>query len=85
MYPGTHAAATPDRPAVIMGGTGEVVTYRQLDDESNRLARLLYADGLRPGDHIAILVENHPSFLTIAWAALRSGLYYTAISTPADP
>ena len=29
-----------------MGATGEVVTYRQLDDESNRLAQLLRAAGL---------------------------------------
>ncbi|MGH9119747.1 MAG: AMP-binding protein [Acidimicrobiales bacterium] len=85
MYPGAHAAATPDKAAVIMGATGEVVTYRQLDDDSNRLAQLLSAAGLRPGDHIALLVENHPSFFTIAWAALRSGLYYTAISTRLTP
>jgi long-chain acyl-CoA synthetase len=78
---GQIAAATPDKPAVIMAGSGRVVTFRELDEESNRLAHLLRAEGLRPGDHVAFMLENHPSFLAIAWAAQRSGLYYTAISS----
>ncbi|MFI6318496.1 acyl-CoA synthetase [Nonomuraea sp. NPDC050556] len=80
MYPGAIAAVTPDKPAVIMAGSGQVVTYRELDEESNRLAHLFRASGLVPGDHIAFMLENHPLFLAIAWAAHRSGLYYTAIS-----
>jgi len=31
MYPGSIAARMPDHPALVMGSTGEVVTYRQLD------------------------------------------------------
>ncbi|GAA0410019.1 acyl-CoA synthetase [Acrocarpospora corrugata] len=85
MHPGAIAAATPDRAAVIMAGSGRVVTYRELDEESNRLAHLLRAAGLRPGDHIAFMLENHPLFLAIAWAAHRSGLYYTAISSRLQP
>jgi long-chain acyl-CoA synthetase len=78
---GQIAAVTPDKPAVVMVGSGEIVTFRELDEESNRLARLLRAEGLRPGDHIAFMLENHRSFLAVAWAAQRSGLYYTAISS----
>ncbi|MEU6430622.1 acyl-CoA synthetase [Microbispora sp. NPDC046973] len=81
MHPGAIAAVTPDKPAVIMAGSGRVITFRELDEESNRLAHLLRAAGLRPGDHIAFMLENHPLFLVIAWAAHRSGLYYTAISS----
>ncbi|WP_169946140.1 acyl-CoA synthetase [Microbispora sp. H11081] len=81
MHPGAIAAVTPDKPAVIMAGSGRVVTFRELDEESNRLAHLLRAAGLKPGDHIAFMLENHPLFLVIAWAAHRSGLYYTAISS----
>ncbi|WP_084958544.1 acyl-CoA synthetase [Thermoactinospora rubra] len=81
MYPGAIAAVSPDKPAVIMAGSGEVVTYRKLDEESNRLAHLFRAAGLRPGDHVAFMLENHPLFLVVAWAAHRSGLYYTAISS----
>ncbi|POM23404.1 Long-chain-fatty-acid--CoA ligase [Actinomadura rubteroloni] len=78
---GQIAARTPGRPAVVMAGSGRVVTYRELDEESNRLARLFHAAGLRPGDHIALLLENHPLFLAVTWAAQRSGLYYTAVGT----
>ncbi|RSN62431.1 acyl-CoA synthetase [Actinomadura sp. WAC 06369] len=81
MHLGQIAAQTPDKPAVIMAGSGRTVTYRELNEESNRLAQLLRAEGLRPGDHIAFMLENHPLYLAIAWAAQRSGLYYTAVSS----
>ncbi|HZE32869.1 MAG TPA: AMP-binding protein, partial [Actinoallomurus sp.] len=81
MHLGQIAALTPDKPAVIMAGSGEVITFGELDEESNRLAQLLRAEGLRTGDHVAFMLENHRSFLAIAWAAQRSGLYYTAISS----
>ncbi|MFB4314368.1 acyl-CoA synthetase [Actinomadura sp. 21ATH] len=81
MHLGQIAERTPGKPAVIMAGSGRVITYRELNEESNRLAQLLHAEGLRPGDHIAFMLENHPLFLAIAWAAQRSGLYYTAISS----
>jgi acyl-CoA synthetase (AMP-forming)/AMP-acid ligase II len=81
MHLGEIAAKTPDKAAVVMTGSGQVITYRELDEAANRLAQLLYATGLRPGDHIAFMLENHPLFLAIAWAAQRSGLYYTPISS----
>ncbi len=80
MYPGTHASATPDKPAVVMAAGGEVVTYRELDERSAQLARLLHDRGLRQGDVLAILAENHVRYPEVLWAALRSGLYLTAIS-----
>ncbi|HEX9683625.1 MAG TPA: AMP-binding protein [Acidimicrobiales bacterium] len=81
MFPGLHAKERPDHPAQIWARTGEVQTYKELDDASNRLAQLLFDAGLRPGDGYAYLMENHPRYLEIAWAGQRSGLYYTAISS----
>lgn len=81
MYPATHAQTTPDKPAYIMAGSGEVVTYRQLNERSNQCAQLFRTLGLRPGDSIALCLENHPRFFEITWAAQRSGLYYTPISS----
>lgn len=80
MYPGTHAQTTPEKAAIVMASTGETITYRELDDRSNQLAQWLHAQGLRAGDHIAILAENHPRYFEVYWAALRSGLYLTAIN-----
>lgn len=36
--------------------------------------------GLKTGDGIAVLAENHPDSLALFWAAQLCGLYYTAIS-----
>ena len=80
MWPGAHAQTHPDKPAYIMAASGQVVTYKELDDRSNQLAQLFYAAGLRFGDHIAIAMENHPRYLEVVWAAQRSGLYFTPIN-----
>ena len=74
MYPGRHARNSPDRPAVIAAHTDETITYAELDARSNRLARLLWDEGLRRGDHLAVFLENHLRYFEVAWAALRSGL-----------
>ncbi|MFM1990937.1 MAG: hypothetical protein RJA99_3894 [Pseudomonadota bacterium] len=81
MHPFHHAARTPTRPAIVMADSGETITYRELEDRSNRFARLLRATGLKAGDHVALLVENHPRFYELCFGAHRAGLIYTAIST----
>ncbi|MDP1818667.1 MAG: AMP-binding protein [Acidimicrobiales bacterium] len=80
MYPGTHARSTPDKVAHVMTGSGEQVTYRELDERSNRLAQLMWAAGLRPGDHLAALLENNVRYPEVYWAAIRSGLYVTTVN-----
>lgn len=77
MYPGTHAAIAPERPAVIMAASGSTVTYGQLDENSARLAAALRRLGLNTGDCIAVLSDNVPEAFEIYWAAVRSGLYVT--------
>jgi long-chain acyl-CoA synthetase len=80
MYIGDFARTRPKHPAVIHAGTGETLSYRELDARSNRLARLLHAEGLRRGDTVALFMENNIRFLEVVWAALRSGLYLTAVN-----
>jgi long-chain acyl-CoA synthetase len=79
--PAAHAGADPLRPAVVMGRSGAVVTYRDLEDRANRLAHLFRSWGLVHGDHVAILMENNPRYFEVVWAAQRSGLYYTPINS----
>jgi long-chain acyl-CoA synthetase len=64
-----------------MAESGEAVSYRELDDASNRVAQMFRARGLKAGDHIAILMENHPRFFEVCWGAQRSGIVFTAISS----
>ncbi|MBB3890424.1 fatty-acyl-CoA synthase [Phenylobacterium haematophilum] len=86
MYLADHARLTPDKPAMISADTGRAVTFAELNERSNRLAQFLYAQGLRRGDHIAVLMENNLAFMEPVWAAFRSGLYVTTINRylPAD-
>jgi long-chain acyl-CoA synthetase len=81
MYPGTFAETHPDKPAYIMARTGTAVTYAELNQASNRGAQLFRSLGLGCGDGIALFMENNPWLLQICWAAQRSGLRYTAISS----
>lgn len=81
MHPHVHAAATPDKPAYIMGATGETVTFKELDARSNQVAHLLRDAGLKTGDAIAIFMENNARYYEICWGAQRAGLYYTCISS----
>ena len=79
-YPGAYAETTPDKGALILAGSGEVITYRQLNDRSNQLAQLLHAEGLREGDHISLWAENLLDYFVVFWAAMRSGLYLTTVN-----
>jgi long-chain acyl-CoA synthetase len=81
MHPSIHAQTQPDKPAYIMAASGETVTYKQLDDRSNQGAQLFRKLDLKTGDVIAVMLENHPRYFEITWAAQRSGLYYACISS----
>src|SRR4051794_12186425 len=81
MYPATFAASTPDRPAIVMGGSGEVVTYRQLDERSNRFAHYLRGLELGPSEVVAILMENNARYHEVAWGVRRIGRYLTPVNT----
>ena len=69
-----------EKPAIVMAGSGQTITFGELEDISNQFAHLLRSQGLKRGDTIALCLENHPYFLPICWGALRAGLYFTAIS-----
>jgi len=81
MYPGAIAQKNPDKPAIIMADSGETMTFQELHDYAEKVANLLHAAGLQPGDHIALCLENRLEFLPICWGAHYAGLYYTAISS----
>src|ERR1700678_1982929 len=81
MHPYVHARTQPDRPAYIMAASGEAVTYRQLDERSNQGAQLLRSIGVEAGDAIALFMDNSPRYYEVLWAAQRSGIRFTAISS----
>jgi long-chain acyl-CoA synthetase len=81
MHPSIHARTSPDKPAYIMAASGEVVTYSQLDARSNQGAHLLRSLGVGAGDSISIFMDNNPRYYEVLWAAQRSGVRFTCISS----
>ncbi|MDT0473328.1 amino acid adenylation domain-containing protein [Streptomyces sp. DSM 41014] len=74
------AARTPDRTAVV-APSGETLTYAALDERANQVARALRADGVRPDDRVAVLMERGPRLLVALLGILKSGGAYV----PVDP
>ena len=65
------AAVHPDRVAIRLGD--DTLDYRDLDDASARVAGLLAARNLGPGDPVAIMLPNVPEFAVIYFGVLRGG------------
>ena len=81
MHPFRHAAATPDKAAIIVAETGAITTYAELDAASNRVAQFFRARRLTAGDKVAFLLDNTPDYFALAWGAQRAGLHFVCIST----
>ncbi len=81
MYTGKHARLRPLQPAFIMAGSGETVTYADLEARNNRLAHLFRKLGLKRLDHYAIFMENNSRYLEACGAGERIGLYYTCVNS----
>jgi fatty-acyl-CoA synthase len=69
-------ARFPDRPYVLTDSAA--LTYTEIAEWSGRLARGLYAIGVRPGDAVAMVVDNRPEFVAVKLAIARLG----AIAVP---
>ena len=84
-HPSFHARSAPDHLALVIADTGETLTYRELDDGSNRVAQFLRAQGLKPGDRIGVMMRNSPWFAMVHWGATRCGVFVTLLSTHLKP
>ncbi|MEU8587398.1 non-ribosomal peptide synthase/polyketide synthase [Streptomyces sp. NPDC048664] len=76
---GRQARRTPDDPAVRHGATR--LTYRELDERSNRLARLLIDAGAGPERFVALALPRDADLVVALLAVLKSGAAYL----PVDP
>jgi acyl-CoA synthetase (AMP-forming)/AMP-acid ligase II len=76
-----HAGRLGDKPAIIDGPSGRVLTYRQLADAVRRAATGLSRQGLRRGDVVAIYSPNCPEYAVVFLAVASLG----AINTTVNP
>jgi long-chain acyl-CoA synthetase len=81
MHPKTHARLTPSKLACIDADSGDALSYQQLNERANQCAHAFRHLGLQRGDVVAVLLDNGFDIFEIAWAAQRTGLYLTSIST----
>ena len=77
------AAAAPDRPALVHGPSGQVVSYGLLAARIDRLAAALAGRGFGPGDVVAIWAPNVPQWAGVTLAAMAAGGGVTGIGPSA--
>lgn len=73
-----NALKQPEKTAIVF--KDRKMTYRKLNQRVNRLANALSAFGFKPGDKIAILMENCPEFLESYFALTKLGIIPVAFS-----
>ncbi|SFS90675.1 non-ribosomal peptide synthase/polyketide synthase [Saccharopolyspora flava] len=79
-----RAAASPGADAIASGT--ERLSYAELDERSNRLARHLIARGVGAEGRVVLLMERSPETIVALLAVLKSGAAYVPIDPdqPAD-
>jgi long-chain acyl-CoA synthetase len=65
------ASVNADRVALRLGDAA--MTYRELDDDSARVAGLLRDRGIQPGDPVGVMLPNTPEFAQVYYGVLRAG------------
>src|SRR5512136_2644166 len=65
------ASEVPQQRAIVLGSRR--VSYRELDETSNRIANALTSLGTKKGDHVAILMSRTPEWVINCFGVLKSG------------
>jgi fatty-acyl-CoA synthase len=75
-----NVAATPDKPALVF--YNRVTTYAQLGDQVERTAGYLQqVCGVKPGDRVAVYLQNSPQFAVAMYGIIRAG----GVAVPINP
>ncbi|GLX34125.1 non-ribosomal peptide synthetase [Streptomyces roseochromogenus] len=74
-------AARRPRQTAVVGAAGETLTYAELDERANRIARSLREEGVGADDRVAVVLERGPQLMAALLGVLKSGGAYV----PVDP
>lgn len=72
------ASLGADRPCLTMNGN--TLSYADVQSHSHRVARALDRDGIRPGEHVAILSGNDPLAFASVFAISRAGCVWCPVN-----
>ncbi|MBE0431098.1 MAG: AMP-binding protein [Dehalococcoidia bacterium] len=75
------AGQMPDNTAVVLGS--QRVSYRELDESSNRLANALIELGIKRGDHVSILMSRIPEWVISYFGIVKAGAAGVLLDTRA--
>ena len=73
-------ASYPDKPALIDGPSGRILSFRQLAEAVDKVAAGLAAYGLTKGDVFAIYSPNLPEYAVAFYAVAKLGAINTTIN-----
>jgi len=71
----------PDKTALIFDR--QRIKYSEIETRCNRLAHAMVERGLRPGDRVAIWLENSPEVVIALFAALKAGAVFLVLNSTA--
>lgn len=74
----SHVAVRPDAPAVHY--FGETLSFADIDSAADTIGSALQAAGLKPGDRLAVYLQNDPQWLVSLLAAWRIGAVPVAVN-----
>lgn len=74
-----QAERRPDHSAIV--ADGRRLTYRRIEESSNRLARLLKDAGCRPGDRVCFAIPKSPDAIVAVLGILKADCIYTPLDT----
>lgn len=75
----SHAESTPDKPCILF--EGDTLSYAGLRREALRWSAGLRAWGLRPGERVALFLENSPSFVAAYLGIYLAGGIVVLVNT----
>lgn len=73
------AKRTPDKVALICAG--QRLTYRQIDEDANRVANGLLAAGVQRGDRVAVWLPNSVETVLAIFGILKAGATFVVVNT----
>ncbi|TNH22734.1 amino acid adenylation domain-containing protein [Micromonospora orduensis] len=80
---GDQVRLRPHAPAVVCGT--DTLSYRDLDDRSDRMAAALCVRGVRPGDVVGIAHQRSADLVVMLLAVLKAGAAYLAVEAGDPP
>ncbi len=78
-----QADRTPDAPAVV--AAGRTLSYRELDESADRVARWLHGRGVGPQTRVALRLERSPEMLAALLGVWKAGGAYVPIDAATPP